>query len=314
MPSWRFVLDEMAKWNPDTVRRNYLKKLNLYTKRNVIAYYSGFMSKPGIQLLEITDEDMNGFMQAVHQLDHGAGLDLILHTPGGSIAATEAIVSYLHNIFGRNIRAMVPQLAMSAGTMVACSCYEIVMGKQSSLGPIDPHLRGIPAQGVLDEFKKALEEHKADPDSIMVWKEVLAKYQPTFLGQCSNAVLWTKAFVEEQLTNNMFHGDLDATEKAAAIVARLSDSNETRSHERHLPSSTCAAMGLKIRVLEDDQELQDLLLTVHHCYMHSLSNGPSFKIIENHIGAAFVKQQLAIPQLMQMPVPVQSPPKPPKSN
>ena len=100
MPSWRLVLDEIAKSNPDTVRRNYLKKLSLYTKRNVIAYYSGFMSKPGIQLLEITDEDMNGFMQAVHQLDRSMGLDLILHTPGGSIASTEAIVNYLHNIFG----------------------------------------------------------------------------------------------------------------------------------------------------------------------------------------------------------------------
>jgi hypothetical protein len=264
------------------------------------------MSKPGIQLLEITDEDMNGFMQAVHQLDRSLGLDLILHTPGGSIASTEAIVNYLHNIFGENMRAMIPQAAMSAGTMVACSCYEILMGKQSSLGPIDPHLRGIPAQGVLDEFKKALEEYKADPDSIMVWKEILAKYQPTFLGQCSNAVLWTKAFVEEQLTNNMFRGEVDAAEKSAAIVARLSDSNETRSHERHLPASTCAAMGLKIRMLEDDQTLQDLLLTVHHCYMHSLANSGAFKIIENHTGAAFIKMTI------QQMVPMQAPPQPQK--
>ena len=53
------------------------------------------MAKPGIQLLEINDEDMNGFMAAVHKLDRSLGLDLILHTPGGSIASTEAIVRYL---------------------------------------------------------------------------------------------------------------------------------------------------------------------------------------------------------------------------
>jgi hypothetical protein len=312
MPSWPTVLDEIKKWNPDTVRRNYLHKLFEYTNRNVIAYYSGFMSKPGMQLLEITDEDMNGFMQTVHQLDRSLGLDLILHTPGGSIASTEAIVNYLHNIFGENMRAMIPQAALSAGTMVACSCYEIVMGKQSSLGTIDPHLRGIPAQGVLDEFKKALDEYKSDPASIMVWKEILAKYQPTFLGQCSNAVLWTKAFVEDQLTNNMFRGEPDAAQKAAAIVARLSDSNETRSHERHLPASACAAMGLKIRMLEEDQKLQDLLLTVHHCYMHVLSNSGAFKMIENHIGVAFIKA--TIQQFVPMIAPQPPPQKTPKGN
>ena len=79
-------------------------------------------------------------MTVIHQLDRDKGLDLILHTPGGDTAATESIVDYLHNMFGNNIRAIVPQLAMSAGTMIACSCKEIIMGLQSSLGPIDPQL------------------------------------------------------------------------------------------------------------------------------------------------------------------------------
>src|SRR5580698_9225314 len=192
MPNWNDVLNEINKSGPDVIRRRYLTKLAAYTKRNVIAYYSGFMSKPGIQLLEINDEDMNGFMATIHGLDRGVGLDLILHTPGGSIASTEAIVRYLHSMFGNNIRAVIPQAAMSAGTMVACSCSEILMGKQSSLGPIDPQLRGIPAQGVLDEFETALKDYKADHDSIVVWKEILSKYHPTFIGQCKNAVIWTK--------------------------------------------------------------------------------------------------------------------------
>lgn len=55
------------------------------------------------------------------------GLDLILHTHGGQIAATESIVHYLRSIFGNNIRAFIPQLAMSAGTMIALSCKEIIM-------------------------------------------------------------------------------------------------------------------------------------------------------------------------------------------
>ena len=70
----------------------------------------------------IDDNDKNALMQVVHRLDKSKGLDLILHTPGGQIAATESIVTYLKSIFGNDIRAFIPQLAMSAGTMIALSC------------------------------------------------------------------------------------------------------------------------------------------------------------------------------------------------
>ena len=77
-------------------------------------------------------------MTVVHKLDKQKGLDLILHTPGGETAATESLVDYLRSIFGTDIRAVIPQIAMSAGTTIACACKEIVMGKHSSLWPIDP--------------------------------------------------------------------------------------------------------------------------------------------------------------------------------
>jgi ClpP class serine protease len=141
MPNWGEVLNEinqtraqlaaqanaiansvMAQANGavDTVRRKYLALLHQKTQRNIIAYYSGFLSKPEHLALDISDEDKNGFMTAVHQLDRSIGLDLILHTPGGRIAATQSIVDYLHKMFQGDIRAIVPQIAMSGGTMIAC--------------------------------------------------------------------------------------------------------------------------------------------------------------------------------------------------
>lgn len=110
-------------------------------------YYFGWLQKnvPGT---EVNDSDKTGLMTVVNKLDRTKGLDLILHTPGGLTAATESIVDYLHSMFGNDIRAIVPQLAMSAGTMIACSCKSILMGKQSNLGPIDPQLGSIPAHGL----------------------------------------------------------------------------------------------------------------------------------------------------------------------
>ena len=89
--------------------------------RNVICYYSSWLQKPNRDDTGINDLDMNGFMNAVKDMDRSKGLDLVLHTPGGAVAATESVISYLHGCFGRDMVAFVPQLAMSGGTMMACA-------------------------------------------------------------------------------------------------------------------------------------------------------------------------------------------------
>jgi hypothetical protein len=60
----------------------------------------------------------------------------------------------------------------------------------------------------------------------------------------------------------------------------------------------CKDMGLNVEMLEDpgNGELQDLVLTVHHCFMITLANTPAFKIIENHLGRAMIRQQQLIIQ------------------
>lgn len=317
MPNWNDIFKEVVQASsqvpnaPDVVRRKYLKKLFDHTGRNTIAYYSGFLSKPGILLLNINDEDMNGFMGAVYGLDKSKGLDLILHTPGGSIATTESLVNYLHLMFGKDMRVIVPQVAMSAGTMIACSSREILLGKQSSLGPIDPQMADLAAQGVLNEFKKALKEIKDDPDAAQVWRWIIQQYRPTFLGQCQQAIDWTKEFVGNQLRDVMFENEPDADQKAQSVVDALSDGDEHKSHNRHIPIAKCKEIGLRVKALEEDNTLQDLVLSVHHCYMFLMMNTPAFKIIENHNGAAFVKSQQVpvqmLPQLVQ-----QRPPQPPR--
>lgn len=264
MPDWGDVLKEIqgvtlqasqaAQGAMDLVRRKYLQELAANTNRNIIAYYSGFLSKPDVPS-EITDEDKNGFMMCVHTIGHQRrkGLDLILHTPGGNIAATESLVDYLHQIFGKDIRAVVPQIAMSAGTMIACSCKEILLARHGNLGPIDPHLRGFPAYGVKEEFVRALRECRNDPSRIPIWQSIISRYGPAFLSQCENAITWSKAFVEYQLESVMFDGEANARTKAKKIVRRLTDYRGNKTHQRHIGFDELAAMGLKMTRLEDVQ-------------------------------------------------------------
>lgn len=319
MPNWHDILNEIGKMGSphDVVRRNYLKKLSDYTGRNTIVYYSGWLQKnvPGT---EVNDSDKTGLMTVVNKLDRTRGLDLILHTPGGLTAATESVVDYLHNMFGNDIRAIVPQLAMSAGTMIACSCKSILMGKQSNLGPIDPQLGPVPAHGIVEEFKRAYDEiktaqinaltHPNNPAAvaeantkIALWQPIVAKYSPALIGECEKNIEWSESMVKDWLARNMLSdlepADMERVRKT--ILTELADHTVSKSHGRHIPMQKCIDIGLKIEKLEDDQTLQDLVLSVHHSCIHTLSNTPSIKIIENQNGIAFIQ----IAQMMPIPAP-----------
>jgi len=318
MPNWHEVFTEIqmaqaqaqaqAIMAQNTVRQKYLQALFQHTGRNVIAYYSGWLSKGSVFLSDINDEDKNGFMTTVHKLDRTRGLDLILHTPGGGIAATQSIVNYLQKMFGSNIRAFVPQIAMSAGTVMACCCKEIWMGKQSSLGPIDPQLRGIPAHGVIQEFKRAIKEVKQDASRIVIWQQIIGQYRPTFLGQCENALKWSNDFVEQQLSDGMFEGLPDRKKKAKAVTKALSNYPKNKSHDRHFDLEDCEKIGLTIKRLESEPALQDLVLTVHHCYMNLLMNSNAYKIVENQNAVALVKNMQPPPSNVTIPKQMIEPP------
>lgn len=300
MPSWNEVLSELQeahaklqKYNQDhnpldKVRRRYLSDLSALTGRNVICYYSGWLQKPGYAQCSINDDDKNGFMATIHNLDRSKGLDLILHTPGGDVAATESIVNYLRKMFGDDIRVIVPQIAMSAGTMIACAAKEVVLGKQSNIGPIDPQLGGIPAHGVVDEFDRAKKEITDDPSTLPLWQQIVGKYHPTFLGACEHAIQLSNSLVFEWLVTGMLKGMPDAKERAEEIVTKLNNYTDTKTHSRHIHAETAKEIGLVVKDLESDPDLQDLVLTVHHSYQHTLASSSAIKIIENQCAQAII--------------------------
>jgi hypothetical protein len=305
MPNWKDLLDEVKKAGStyDLVRRQYMAKLAEKTGRNVIAYYSGWLQKTdltsrGVGGFELNDNDKNGFMAAIHGLDRKKGLDLILHTPGGEIAATESLVDYLHSMFD-DIRAVVPQIAMSAGTMVALGCNTILMGKHSSLGPIDPQINGIPAHGIVEEFVEAAKEIRANPATVPLWQPIIAKYHPTLIGECKKAIEWSSEIVRAWLIARMFAGDpATAGAKADRVIEELGSHALTKSHARHISMKKARELGLNVVGLEDDDGIQEAVLTVHHACIQTLAATNVIKLIENHRGVTFVQafELRALPQ------------------
>lgn len=302
MPSWGELLDELqphknenGEETPgltvDELREKYIKLLSQQTGRNVIAYYSGWLKPGKTQNIDINDSDITGVMNSIKGLDCSKGLDLILHTPGGNPTATEGIVKYLHSKFN-NIRVIIPQMAMSAGTMLACSASEIVMGKHSCLGPIDPQYGGIPAYNIITEFREAKTDLDNNAASKSYWDMQLKKYPAAFFYTVLDSIRLSGVLATEWLTNYMFADEENGTakkKKIAKIVAKLNANN--KSHSRHFTFDFCKDLGLKVTALEDDQNLQEAVLSVHHSFIITMDATAATKLIENQNGSRYITSQ-----------------------
>ena len=327
MPTWGEVLKQLAKVEKeraaliaagkgdpgasaaDLLRRKYLRDLYKVTGRPAILYSTAWLENKPVPPTTLTVNlgDIQGFMEAVSNISEKK-LDLILHSPGGSGEAAESIMAYLRTRFD-HIRAIVPIAAMSAATMMALACDEIVMGSHSQLGPVDPQFtiatpegpRSAPAQAIKDQFELAKTECQ-NPANIGAWLPILRSYAPGLLAQCDHAGDLAKIFVGTQLEKYMFNGDPDAAKKAGAAADWFADFTAFRSHGRGVSRDEARAQNIKVVDLEADSKLQDAVLSIHHATAVTYAFTAATKIVENHAGRAWLT--LHQPQVIQMPMPV----------
>ena len=318
MATWGDILNELTasaqqRHGPpdfDAVRRKYLAALQQLTGRATLLYAANFLTPPPAgaeSAITVNDEDMQGFMHVVHGLQ-GEQLDLIVHSPGGSAEATESIANYLRQKF-THLRVIVPHLAMSAATMLACAADVVVMGRHSSLGPTDPQLllptpmggmRMVPAQAIIAQFERARRECSSDQGNFPVWAPILPQYGPDLLETCENICKLTASLVKDWLARYMFAGHADAEAKAARLSGWLNEHRALLTHGRHLARGELVAHGMNVVELETPAEFQDAVLSVFHATTHTFNATGTLKIIENHNGVAWCKAPA--PRMVMQPM------------
>lgn len=302
MPSWGEVLDELRQLQQprsrsphDELRRNFLRKLSEHTNRDVILYSSGWThTHHNSPRQSIVEADLQGFMETIYGTDSDE-LDLILHSPGGTPASAEGIVDYMRSKFD-HVRIFVPHAAMSAATMICCAADELVMGRHSFLGPIDPQItldtptgvRSVPAEAILTQFDQAKKEIEEDNDNLAQWTPILRQYGPGLLVECEQAVNLSEELAKTWAENYMFSSSSNPQEKAEELAESLSKWEEFKSHSRHISRSKAREFGFEVSDLEDDQELQDIVLSIYHTATHTHANTGVDKIIENQNENAFI--------------------------
>lgn len=320
MPTWGEILVEIGSvWTQpdgsidlDGMRRKYVLGLHSLTGRNVVVYYTKWM-QAGAPDTSIVLEDVHGLMEVFKDLNPELGLDLVLHSPGGDPTAADSLVRYMRQKFD-DVRVIVPVAAMSAATMWALSADRILMGKHSQLGPIDPQLGTpsgmVPAGAITRTFERAQAECAADPSRLSGWMPTLQQYFPGLLEMCDDSTKLARSLAEEYLRDHMFKDAGNGEALAHAAAEYFANDLVHIAHGRGIHRDKLVSLELTVENLEEDDGLQDAVLSVHHAYMHTLGMTPSVKIIENHLGRAVIRQmpmqaQISFQNPMPMPQPGQ---------
>jgi hypothetical protein len=302
----------------DGIRQKYIGRIRELGdgERAVIVYASGWLrgDKPELDA-SVGPADVHALMEVCHGAEDRK-LDLILHSPGGSGQAAEQMLNYLRTQFDE-IRAFVPLQAKSAATMVALGCDQIVMGKHSELGPIDPQLliplpegqRFAPAHAIVRDFKRAQDEIAQDVQKLPAWTPILRTYAGGLIEYCIQQIELSQEVVAGWLEQYMLaHEDAGVPEakreERAKEIAQYFGSGASydrfRTHGRPIRIEELQGIeGLRIKPLEEDDDLQDAVLSLYHA-LDITFGGPAVKIVENHLGARYVR--LAQMVAVQMPV------------
>ncbi len=106
----------------------------------------GFLGVPLFRFIDIDDSE--AVLRAIRMTSDDRPIDLLLHTPGGLVLASEQI-AYALREHPAKVSVLVPHYAMSGGTLLALAADEILMDRAAVLGPVDPQLGDLPAAAIV---------------------------------------------------------------------------------------------------------------------------------------------------------------------
>jgi ClpP class serine protease len=190
---------------------------------------------PLARYIDIHDSEQ--VLRAIKLTDPNIPIDLILHTPGGLVLATEQIAMALCRHPGK-VTVFVPHYAMSGGTLLALAANEIVMDENAVLGPVDPQLGQWPANSIL----KAVEQKQVNEvdDETLIMADVARKA----VGQIRNLIV-----------NILSHGEMPK-DKAETLADMLSSGIWT--HDYPIGVAEAREMGLPVNT-DVPQEVYQLM-------------------------------------------------------
>ncbi|MEX0715429.1 MAG: hypothetical protein WD066_02525 [Planctomycetaceae bacterium] len=200
---------------------------------------------------------------------------IILTSPGGSAETVEKLVDIVRHHYGE-VYFVIPDEAMSAGTIFAMSGDKIYMDYTSSLGPIDPQVHNgkewVPALGYLDQvermIRKSADGNLTDAELVILQNLDLAMLSRYEQAKNLTITLLKKWLVEFKFRDWKEHATDPAKkghpvtldekrQRAEEIASHLSDNKLWHSHGRKIGVKTLTTLlRLRIEDFSADAELR----------------------------------------------------------
>ncbi len=176
--------------------------------------------------------------------------------------------------------------------MIALGCNNIVMGRQSQLGPTDPQLivgnRPFSAHSIVEQFDEAKTDIAEDPVLAHAWAPVLRSFGPALLQEARKSISYGQTLVEHWLREYMFSERPNPDVQARAVAEHFGGSRHG-SHGRRIGRDEARRQGLEVVDLESDQDLQNKVLTLYHLSTIAFENGPAAKLVASSNNRMWVK-------------------------
>jgi len=196
------------------------------------------MSLLGIPIARyINIEDSEAVLRAIRLTPPDMPIDIILHTPGGLVLATEQIAHALIQ-HKADVTVLVPHYAMSGGTLISLAADKIIMDENAVLGPVDPQVGQYPAISILKTVSQKNKD-KID-DETLILADISEK-----------AMVQVKNFVKKILLANNY-----SEENTERISQILSEGRWT--HDYPITFEEAKEIGLNV-FSEMPKEIYDLM-------------------------------------------------------
>lgn len=225
----------------------HISSLEEYTKGDILSFI-GPLEYGAENLFRVLVEQLHTKKQRAPKLC------MIVETLGGYSEVVERIVHTLRHHY-KCVDFIVPNYAMSAGTILVMSGDAIFMDYYSVLGPIDPQTqnregRRVPALGYLHKYNELVKKSEDGKLTLVEANYLIQNFDPGDLYQYEQARDLTERLLKDWLVKYNF-GRLNLKPKvkrqrADEIARILNDTNEWCSHAR----------GIPMRVLRDKLKLQ----------------------------------------------------------
>jgi len=198
-------------------------------------------------------------------------LAVILDTPGGIVEVVERMVDTIRHYYNE-VYFIIPNRAMSAGTIFVMSGDKIFMDYFSCLGPIDPQIEKdgklIPALSYIKKFEelnqKAAQGQLTSAEYALIDKLDLAElhhFEQASKLSTDLLVNWlTKYKFKDWEKSNSTGKDISdeyKRQRAQEIADNLNDNEKWHSHGRALNMETLRNLKLKIDDYTEKEKLKN---------------------------------------------------------